>query len=277
MARPEGREWLPLSANGMSPEAVARACGEEAARIIRQRFGRRPSHKEVKGRGNFVTETDLAVEEAVLTLLRREYPSHAVLSEETARQVERWQEGWLWVVDPLDGTRNFARGIPIFAFNIALCLNGEPILGLTRNPITGEEFFAVRGCGLRAAGRRARVSRAPSLAESVLGFGLGYDYGRAGKLLALLSDLWPAMETAFNIGSAALGLAYAASGRFDVYIHHQLFPWDMAAGIAQVREGGGVIVSRDGGEVSIFSEGVIAGAPGPVGDLLRSVGQRPWR
>lgn len=277
MARPEGREWLPLSANGMGAEAVARACGEEAARIIRQRFGRRPSHKEAKGRGNFVTETDLAVEEAVLTLLRREYPSHAVLSEETARQVERWQEGWLWVVDPLDGTRNFARGIPIFAFNIALCLNGEPVLGLTRNPITGEEFFAVRGCGLRAGGRRGRVSRAPSLAESVLGFGLGYDYGRAGKLLALLSDLWPGMETAFNIGSAALGLAYAASGRFDVYIHHQLFPWDMAAGLVQVREGGGVIVSRDGGEVSIFSEGLIAGAPGPVRDLLLAAGERPWR
>lgn len=248
-----------------------------AARIIRQAFGRPPSRKVAKGRGNYVTGTDLAAEEAVLALLHREYPDHAVLSEETAKQVERWQEGWLWVVDPLDGTRNFARGIPIFAFNIALCLDGEPVLGLTVNPITGEEFFAARGRGLWAAGRRARVSSAPSLRESVLGFGLGYEYGRAGRLLELLSDLWPGVETAFNIGSAALGLAYAASGRFDVYIHHQLFPWDMAAGIVQVQEGGGVIVTRDGQDATIFSEGVIAGAPGPVRDLLLSAAGRPWR
>lgn len=274
-----GQERLsaPPSASGKSPEAVARACADVAARIIRQAFGRRPSHKVAKGRGNFVTETDLAVEEAVLTLLRQEYPGHTVLSEETAGQVDRWREGWLWVLDPLDGTRNFARGIPIFAFNIALCLDGEPVLGLTHNPMTGEEFFAAKGCGLWVDGRRARVSGAPSLRESVLGFGLGYDYGRAGKLLALLTEIWPNMETAFNIGSAALGLAYAASGRFDVYLHHQLFPWDMAAGIVQVREGGGVIVGRDGGEVTIFSEGVIAGAPGPVRDLLLAAGERPWR
>lgn len=277
MARGQEGGLFPLSASGKTAEAVARACGQEAARIVRRRFGRRPSHKVAKGRGNFVTETDLAVESAVLALLRREYPGHAVLSEETAREVERWREGWLWVVDPLDGTRNFARGIPIFAFSIALCRDGEPVLGLTQNPMTGEEFFATKGSGLWAGGRPAQVSGAPSLRESVLGFGLGYEYGRAGRLLEMLSDLWPGLETAFNIGSAALGLAYAASGRFDVYIHHQLFPWDMAAGIVQVREGGGVIVDRDGQEVTIFSEGVIAGAQGPVRDLLLLARGRPWR
>lgn len=268
---------LPLSATGQTAEDVARECQRRASRIIRQRFGGRPARRTIKGRGNFVTETDLAVEKTVLSVLRREFPDHAVLSEETAQRVERWDRGWLWVVDPLDGTRNFARGIPIFAFNIALCRDGEPVLGLTHNPVTGEGFFAEAGRGLNVNGVPARVSAAASLRDSVLGFGLGYDYARAGRLLALLSNLWPGVETAFNIGSAALGLAYAASGRFDVYLHHQLFPWDMAAGVLQVREAGGVIVDRDGRDVTIYSEGVIAGAAGPVRDLLAAARHQPWR
>lgn len=267
---------LPISTGGKAAAEVARECARQAEAIIAARFGRR-QQKTAKGRGNFVTETDLAVERTVLDVLRREYPDHAVLSEETSQSVERWDEGWLWVVDPLDGTRNFARGIPIFAFNIALCLDGQPLLGLTRHPLTGEEFFAEAGRGQLAGGAPARVSAAPSLRESVLGFGLGYEYGRAGKFLSLLAGLWPGVETAFNIGSAALGLAYAASGRFDLYVHHNLFPWDIAAGIVQVREGGGTIVDRDGGDITIYSEGVVAGARGPVRDFLLASSGKPWR
>src|SRR3989304_4639993 len=110
---------LPTSASGKSAEEIARLCAQQAGRIIMSHFGR---HEQMiaKGRGNFVTEADLTAEQAVLELLRSEYPDHAVLSEETAAAT-RGAQGWLWVVDPLDGTHNFSQGVPYFAFTIALC------------------------------------------------------------------------------------------------------------------------------------------------------------
>lgn len=236
-----------------------------------------PIERVIKGRGNYVTESDLACEEVVIRLLQEEYPEHRVLSEETTAAVPGWDRGWLWVIDPIDGTSNFARGIPAFAFNIALCLDGDPVLGVTHQPATGDEFFAQRHEGLWVNGVRAHVSSAATLAEAVMGIGLGYDYDRAKKALHLLADLWPGVQMIQNIGSAALGLAYAASGRFELYVHHFLAPWDMAAGIVQVREGGGLAIDREGRPVTIFSQGLIAGASGPVDEFLRYSVGRDWK
>ncbi len=230
-----------------------------------------------KGRGNFVTETDLAVENAVLERLRAEYPGHAVLSEEASGEVKRRDKGWLWVVDPIDGTHNYSQGVPHFCFTIALCFDGEPVLGLTDAPVTGEEFFAVKGGGLVVNGEPASVSATPTLAASVLGMDLGYDDARAARLLSLVAELWPGMQAVRVMGSAALGLAFAACGRFDVYVHHFLYPWDAAAGILFVQEGGGTILNRDGGPMTLYSQGVIAGAPGAAQDFLRLARERPWR
>jgi len=272
---------LPDSASGRSAEEIAREAARLAREIILPRFqqmqGGSPIEKVSKGRGNYVTETDLMCEEAVLGLLRREFPEHKLLAEATAEAVEDWQTGWLWVIDPLDGTGNFARGIPTFAFNIALCWNGRPVVGLTDHIVSGDEFIACEGGGLFINGVRTTVSPQVILGESVTGFGLGYDYERAGAMLHLLSSVWPAVQMLQNIGSAALGLAYAASGRFDLYIHHYVFPWDIAAGIVQVREAGGLILDRDGGEIGLYSEGLIAGAPGPVREFLEMAGAYPWR
>jgi myo-inositol-1(or 4)-monophosphatase len=272
---------LPVSKSGRSAAEVAREAAQRASVIMLERFRAlergTPIAKTAKGRGNYVTETDLAAEEAVLTLLRDEYPDFAVLSEETSAAVEHWDRGWLWVVDPLDGTGNFARGIPTFAVNIALCQDGEPVLGLTHQPVTGAEFFASKGEGLFVNGERASVSPAKELSECLMGIGLGYEYGRAKMMLELLTDLWPGVMTIQNIGTAALGLAYAASGRFDVYVHSFLYPWDMAAGIVQVREGGGLVLDRQGGPITIYSEGIVAGAPGPAQEFAERTKGKAWR
>lgn len=272
---------LPTSATGKTAADVARAAARTAGDIIAARFRTldtgSPIERMVKGRGNYVTDTDLASEEAAVGVLRTEYPDHRVLSEETYNGVQRWDRGWLWVIDPIDGTANFARGIPTFAFNIALCRDGEPVLGLTYQPVTGDEFLAERGKGLLVNGAPARVSSVATLAESLMGIGLGYDYERAKKALALLADLWPGVQMIQNIGSAALGLAYAASGRFDIYVHQYLFPWDIAAGIIQVREGGGLVIDREGRPPTVYSEGLIAGAQGPVQEFLRFSSGRPWK
>jgi fructose-1,6-bisphosphatase/inositol monophosphatase family enzyme len=275
---------LPLSTSGKTAAQVAHACAQRAGRIIMAAFPGLTgvqSEVSIKGRGNFVTETDLAAEHATLDILRREYPDHHVLAEE-AQHAESPAPGpesraeWLWVVDPLDGTHNFALGIPHFAFSIALCRDREPVLGLTFAPATGEEYLAQQGQGLTVRGKPAHASRKERVEDGMLGIGLGYDDLRARRVLELATDLWP-MEGLRDMGSATLGFAYAASGRFDVFVHHSLYPWDVAAGIVLVREGGGAIVDRDGGAVSIDSEGAIAGAPRAVAELVERVKGRPWR
>src|SRR3990170_6359621 len=284
---------LPLSRSGKTAAEVARMCAQEAGRVIMAAFPDRAGGSRhdvrVKGRGNFVTETDLAAEHAVIELLRLEYPDHAVLSEESghetggtghedavSRVTSPVSRDWMWVVDPLDGTHNFSRGIPYFAFNIALCYRREPLLGLTYAPATGEEFFAEQGAGLTVNGRPARASAAELLGDCVMGVDLGYEDRRAARMLELVADVWP-VQSVRVMGSAALGLAYAACGRYDLFLHHFLYPWDIAAGIVLVREGGGAILGRDGGAVSIDSEGVVAGAPGAVKEMLSLARGRPWR
>src|SRR3990170_1100519 len=259
---------LPRSASGRTAVEVARACAGEAGRIAMAAFGARQDVL-VKGRGNVVTETDLAAERAILEILRQEYPDHAVLAEETAGQAPRG--GWLWVIDPLDGTHNFSRGIPYFATNIALCLDGEPLLGLTYAPATGEEFFAQRGAGLTVNGQPARVSAAKRLGGCGIRAGPGYDDARAARMLELVAEVWP-VQSVRVMGSAALGLAYAACGRYDLFLHHYLYPWDVAAGIVLVAEGGGAVRDRDGGPATIDSEGIVA-----VEELLSLARDRPWR
>jgi myo-inositol-1(or 4)-monophosphatase len=272
---------LPQGKSGRTADEIARAAVGEASAIALERFraieAGNPITREVKGRGNYVTETDLACEAAVMAALREEYPDIPVLSEETAAEVEGWDKGWLWVLDPIDGTSNFARGNPAFAVNLALCHDGEPVLGLTHQPVTGAEFFAVQGRGLTMNGVPTQVGAAEKLSEAQMAFGLGYKYDRAGLMLQLLADLWPGVQMMQNIGTAALGLAYAASGRFDVYLHSYLFPWDMAAGICLIREGGGLVLDRAGEPVSIYSEGLVGGCPGPVHDLVELTRDRKWR
>jgi fructose-1,6-bisphosphatase/inositol monophosphatase family enzyme len=294
---------LPLSRSGRTPLEVARRCAQEAARIVLDGLGKAQDVR-IKGRGNLVTASDLASERAIHAILREEYPDHSILSEETAPgwvgtgsgvrgqgsglhssldprpttlDPEGSGGGWLWVVDPLDGTRNYLSGIPTFCINIALCHDEEPLLALTFEPVRGEEFLAQRGAGATLNGRPMRASTKESVLASVLAVDLGYDDGRAARALSLVSELWPGMQSLRVIGSAALGLAYAACGRFDLFVHHMLYPWDIAAGILLVREAGGLITGRDGEPIGIRSEGVIAGAPGAHADFLRLAAGRAWR
>ncbi|GBD12227.1 Inositol-1-monophosphatase [bacterium HR24] len=266
---------LPVSASGKSALDVARECAQAAGRILCERFGPRQAVR-AKGRRDFVTEADVLAERETLRLLAREFPGHAVLSEETAGSTPAG-DGWAWVVDPLDGTHNYSRGIPHFCYSIALCRDGRPLLALTYAPLLGEEFLAVAGQGCSVNGQPARVSGAESVSQSLIGIDLGYDDARASHLLDTMRSLWPDMMGFRLMGSAALGLAYAACGRFDIYVHHNLKPWDVAAGILLVEEAGGLILDRDGGPARLDSQGVIAGSPGAVQDLMARAAGRPWR
>ena len=181
------------------------------------------------------------------------------------------------MIDPIDGTHNYSQGNPNFAVNVALCHDGEPVLGLTRSPVIGEEFFATKGGGLTINGATAGVSDVATIADSVWGMDMGYDDARAAKLLQIVGEVWPGVQAVRIMGSAALGLAFAACGRYDLFVHSTLYPWDLAAGIVLIREGGGEIVARDGQPLSIQTQGVVAGASGPVTEFQQRTKGRDWR
>lgn len=261
---------LPIGVSGRPALEVARRSAEEAGRLALASF-RRPQPVTVKGRGNVVTATDFEMEACLRDGLTREFPEHGLLSEETASTTAL--DGWVWVVDPLDGSRNYVSGIPFFCINIALCLNGEPLLALTYDPIHDEGFHAERGGGAYLNDAPICVSAKPSVQASVFAMDLGYDDERAAAALALIGRLFPGLQSVRIPGSAALGLAYAACGRYDLFVHHYLFPWDLAAGMLLVSEAGGVISDREGRAVSVMSKVVVAGGRDVHADFLRWQGE----
>lgn len=209
-----------------------------------------------KAVGHVVTETDFLVEETIVSYLRQEYPHWGIRAEESHQEPP--QTEYTWIVDPLDGSRNFSLGIPHFCTSLALVRQGEVLLGLTYDPVREETFVAQAGQGATCNGHPISVSPRGRLGESVLGFDMGYDDERAKRTLKLVLELWPGVQSIRVMGSAALGIAYAACGRIDLYFHHYLFPWDLAAGILLVKEAGGRVTDREGGPVSLESQGLIA-------------------
>lgn len=256
----------PVSAGGRGAIDVARTVAAEAGAVALERF-RRPQDVAVKGRGNLVSETDFEIERLVTRALLEAFPEHHVLSEETATDTDT--AGWVWVVDPVDGTRNFVSGIPVFCVNIALCHNGEPFVAVTHDPNQRETFWAERGGGTWLNDKPTRCSEEPDVASSVLGVDLGYDDRRGRAVLGLVHRLFPGMQSVRIPGSAALGLAYASCGRYDLFLHHMLYPWDLAAGILLVREAGGEITDVHGRPIAITSETVLAGGGAACADFLR--------
>ncbi len=265
---------LPVGQSGRPAAQILEACAEEARGILLEQFGRAVV-SGVKGRGNVVTETDVAIEQAVTRHLLDEFPDHAILGEEEGSAVR--SEGWMWVIDPVDGTKNFSRGIPHFCFAAALCYGNEPQLALTLQPMTGDVFMAQKGQGTSLNGRSTSVSNTTTIEDSVVGLDLGYDNARGKIQLGLGYELWPGLESLRVNGSAALGFAYVACGRWDLYLHSNLQPWDSAGGLLLIREAGGVVSDRDGGEATLWSEGIVGGPQAVHDEFQRRFGSHPWR
>ena len=249
---------------------AARRAGE----VILDRF-----HTDIeisfKGRANLVTDVDLEAERVTLQLLRDEYPDFSILSEESEPVVTG--SSYTWVVDPLDGTRNYAAGISHFAVVVALARDGEVVLGVTYDPTRNELFSAEKGAGAYLNGAPISVSPRDEIPESVLGFDMGYIDDRAVGALDLVRALWPGMQSMRIMGSAALGLAYAACGRVDIYFHHHLAPWDLASGLLLVSEAGGVIVDRHGNPATLESDSVVSSSPLLVSRFLAATEGLEWR
>jgi fructose-1,6-bisphosphatase/inositol monophosphatase family enzyme len=261
---------MPVSTSGRSPLEVARECAEEARHVTTAAFAARASYK-LKGPNDPVTETDLEVERTVLHILSREYPDHGVLSEESGPSGARGR--WLWVVDPIDGTRNFARGIPHFCFTIALCFQREPILALTSQPLLREEFLAIKGQGTSLNGRVARVSGQASLADSLVAIDMGLSREDGERQLGIAGRLWKEVGAIRVNGSAALGFAHVAAGRCEAFLHGSLGPWDVAAGLLLVREAGGEVYGYAGARAGLEDRAVVGSCPGIAAAVQEAIGQ----
>ena len=264
----------PHSTSGKPASQVAREAALRAGEILLDRF-RTSISISYKGRGNIVTDVDTEVEKEMLAILRREYPDMGLLGEESSGA--HADTGYVWIVDPLDGTRNYASGIPFFSTVIGLALDGEVLVGVNYDPVRGDLFEAERGRGAFLNGQRAAVSERRELAECIIGTDLSYNNLGAAHGLEVIREIWPGMQTARIMGSAALGLSYAATGRTDLYFHHQLEPWDQVAGILLAEEAGGVVTDRTGRRAGLYSDGIVVSNRVLHSEFMRRTEGMAWR
>ena len=265
---------IPTSASGKRAMLVAVEAARRAGLLLVNQFH---SEKDVrfKGRGNVITNMDKTSEKAVLDLLKLEYPDFGIISEESDPLISH--SPYTWVVDPLDGSRNYASELPHYAIMIALLNDTNVVLGVTYDPVRKEMFTAEYGKGAHLNGFPISVSDHTQLLDCVLGFDLGYfDQGGANSL-EVASTLWPGLQAVRAMGSGALGLAYAACGRCDIYFHPSLYPWDLASGLLLVSEAGGIVVDRKGSPANLNSLSVIASNPTLVEHFLSATDGLSWR
>ncbi len=224
-----------------------------------------------KDRNDFVSEVDRQAEDEIIAVIRKAYPDHAILAEESGQR--HGKDGdFLWIIDPLDGTTNFLHGMPQFAVSIALQHKGRLEQGVIYDPMRQELFTASRGSGAFLDNRRIRVSKQVGLNGALLGTGFPYkDQAHLETYLAMFKALIVDSAGIRRPGSAALDLAYVAAGRFDGFWEIGLKPWDMAAGILLVREAGGLVGDFAGGHDYLTTGNVVAAAPKLFPAMLREI------
>ena len=245
----------------MEARAIAIEAAHQAGELIRQHFSQ-PHEIQAKGPADYVTEVDLKAEDMMVRIVQQAFPRHSFLAEEKHQPDQDAKS--VWVIDPLDGTRNYIRGIPFFCTSIALVEKERAILGVIYDPLRNETFVAQAGEGLCLNGTPIRLSKQTLLKDAIVYFGFrpSQHPGARHLSLPLLTRLRPRIEAVRKMGSAALSLTYVACGRLDVACHDHLAPWDMMAATVMIKEAGGVATDFEGKNITLASESIIAaGSP----------------
>lgn len=237
---------------------VAIEAAREAGRFLKLSVGKVRNVEQKKGEErNLVSEIDRGAEERIISIIKRRYPSHAILAEESGGSEAPAE--YRWIIDPLDGTTNFLHGLPIFCTSIGVEHKGEVVAGVVYDPCRDEMFTAEKGAGAFLNGKRLKVSTHSRLIESLLVTGFPYNIAEnpeaaVERFVAFLM----AAQGVRRLGSAALDLSYVAAGRLDGFWEVALNPWDMAAGALFVREAGGMTTDMHGAPLNIYQKGVVA-------------------
>jgi myo-inositol-1(or 4)-monophosphatase len=238
---------------------VAIDAARTAGTFLRQNVGRVKNIQRKFGQEkNLVTEIDRRSEEIIIEHIRRHFPGHDILAEESGSEQGRRSE-YKWIVDPLDGTTNYAHGFPVFCVSIGLERAGELIMGVIYDPNFDEMFTAERGRGAFLNGRRISVSRIAQLEESLLVTGFPYNVTENPEhAIEHFVNFLMKGQAVRRMGSAAIDLAYVAAGRYEGFWEVALNPWDTAAGVLLVEEAGGRVTNFQGGVYSIYSKDILA-------------------
>ena len=240
-----------------SLERTAVRAAYRSCEVLRTRYGKLSS-VDKKGPTDLVTDADFASETEIVATIRAAFPDHAIVAEEGG--IHSGSADWRWLVDPLDGTVNYAHQVPFFAVSIA-CVQGDEVrLGVVLNPLSGELFTARAGGGAQLNGQPIHVSPETRVSESLLATGFPYDMREPGfkSLTARFLRCLRAARGVRRLGSAALDLCYVACGRFAGFWENWLQPWDSAAGILIVREAGGRVTDFSNRPVGAEAREVLA-------------------
>ena len=233
---------------------TARAAGH----LLLEKFDRGIAiHK--KGEINLVTEADLASEALIIERINSHFPKHAVLAEESGEAIVKGSDTtWKWIIDPLDGTTNYAHGYPCWCVTIALEHEGEVVVGVTYDATRNELFAAERGRGASLNNKPIRVSQTEKLGDALLVTGFPYDIKHRPAFAKHLTEMLLSSRGVRRDGSAAIDLAYVACGRFDGFWEEGLNPWDVAAGVLLIEEAGGQVSYYNGSKHSIYKPPIAA-------------------
>ena len=235
---------------------IAQRAARKAGQIIAKGFERRETLKIASKEANdFVTDIDQQAERTIVEILTQAYPDHGILAEEGS---EKSGNDYLWIIDPLDGTTNFIRGIPHFAVSIALQHKGRIEHGLIFDPVKNDLFYSSRGAGCVYNDKRCRASSLKNLDEALLATGLRLNDKTRQQAMAALNRVLPACSDIRRSGSAALDLAYTASGLYDGFWEFGLNIWDIAAGCLMVQESGAMVSSTSGAPDQLETGNVLA-------------------
>lgn len=231
-------------------------------------------HIEQKAQNDFVTDVDRAAEAQIIKVLRKAYPDHAFIGEEGGNVQGSKNSDFEWIIDPLDGTTNFTRGLPHYAISIACRYQGRIEHAVVYDPVRQEEFCASRGRGASLNGRRLRVSPRINLSDALLGTGIPFA-GRCEPHIPMymqsLERLAGQCAGIRRAGAASLDLAYVAAGRLDAFWEIGLSEWDMAAGALLVVEAGGLVSDFNGGNHFLETGNIVAGNPKCFKAVLQTV------
>jgi len=231
----------------------------DAGRILAERFGRAITVSN-KGDIDLVTEADLACERFIIERIQTHYPRHAILAEESGASAASAQHSeYKWIIDPLDGTTNYAHGYPCFCVSIALehTASRQIVVGVIYDPTRDELFAAERGQGATLNGRRIRVTDTFDLNRALLCTGFPYDVRERNDFARHFTNFINHAQAVRRDGSAALDLAYVACGRFDGFWEEGLRPWDVAAGVLLVEEAGGRVSRYDGARFDVYTPPIL--------------------
>jgi len=243
---------------------------KEAGKIQEEKFGEN-FKIEHKGEINLVTEVDYQCEKAIIDIIKRDYPEHEILTEEAGSvkglppshspltKGGQMEGKYKWIIDPLDGTTNYAHSYPCFCASVGLEIDGEIVAGAVYNPMIDELFTSIKGEGAYLNGNRIRVSKIGDINKSLLATGFPYDIRESKENnLNHFCNFAVRAQAIRRPGSAVLDLCYLAAGRFDGFWELKLYPWDMAASSLIVKESGGMITDFKGSEFSIYKGEMLA-------------------